>query len=88
MVNRCLGITHVHNTSGFPPFLKALPLHGRDRTSSKEISKGSLTKRSFQLVFPGVSVAEAVHNCAFPKELCLNGADCPYYSRLFLLLEH
>lgn len=77
----------MHNTSSFPPFLKALPLHGRDRTSSKEISKGSLTKRSFQLVSPGLGAAEAVYNCVLPKELCLNGADCPYYFRLFLLLE-
>lgn len=46
------------------------------------------TKRSFQLVSPGLCVAEAVYNCALPKELCLNGADCPYYFRLFLLLEH
>ena len=78
----------MHTTSSFPPSLKALSLHGRDITSSKEISKGSLTKRRFQLVLPRLNVAEVVYNCMLPKELCLNGADCPYSFWLFLLLEH
>lgn len=76
----------MHTTSSFPP-LKALSPRGRDVTSSKG-SKGSLTKRSFQLVLPRLNVAEVVYNCVFPKELCLNGADCPYSFWLFLLLEH
>lgn len=67
----------MHTSSSFPPPLKDLPLHGRDVTSSKKISKGSLTKRSFQLVLLRPNVAEEVYNCVFPKELCLNGADCP-----------
>jgi len=77
----------MHTTSSSPS-LKALPLCGGDITSSKEVSKGSLTKRSFRLVLPRLNVAEAVYNCVFPKELCLNGADCPYSFWLFLLLEH
>lgn len=77
----------MHSTCSFPP-LKALPLHGKDITSSsKEVSKGSLTKRSFQLLLRRLNVAEVVYNCMFPKELCLNGADCPYSFWLFLLLE-
>lgn len=78
----------MHTTSSFPP-LKALPLHGKDILPClKKLSKGSLTKRSFQLLLLRLNVAEVVYNCMFPKELCLNGADCPYSFWLFLLLEH
>lgn len=74
----------MHTTTSFLPSLIALPVHGKDITSS---NKGCLTKRSFHLLLLRLNAAEGIYNCMFPKELCLNGSDCPYSSWLFLTVD-